>query len=187
MVNHHGTTLERLPMKIFFDCEFTGLHQRTTLISLGLVAEDGQTFYAEFDDYDRGQIDEWLKENVLANLCARRGVTYGMQDGICYLEVKGSTEKIKHYLSSWLERFHLIEIWGDTPAYDWVLFCELFGGGVECLPKNVYRYPFDLCTLLKIEGVDPDMDREELSGVKGIKHNALEDAQITKVCYEKLK
>ena len=31
-------------MKLFFDTEFTGLHQATTLISLGIIAEDGRTF-----------------------------------------------------------------------------------------------------------------------------------------------
>ena len=40
-------------MKVFFDTEFTGLHRNTTLISIGLVSEDGRTFYAEFNDYDR--------------------------------------------------------------------------------------------------------------------------------------
>jgi len=35
--------------RIFFDTEFTGLHKDTTLISIGLIAEDGRTFYAEFN------------------------------------------------------------------------------------------------------------------------------------------
>ena len=42
-------------MKLFLDCEFTGLHKSTTLISLGVVAENGKRFYAEFCDYDREQ------------------------------------------------------------------------------------------------------------------------------------
>lgn len=37
-------------MIIFFDTEFTGLHKDTTLISIGLVSETGEKFYAEFDD-----------------------------------------------------------------------------------------------------------------------------------------
>lgn len=37
-------------MKIFFDTEFTGLHKDTTLISLGMISEDGRRFYAEFND-----------------------------------------------------------------------------------------------------------------------------------------
>jgi len=40
-------------MKIYFDTEFTGLHKNTTLISIGCVAENGKTFYAELTDYDK--------------------------------------------------------------------------------------------------------------------------------------
>lgn len=54
-------------MKLFFDTEFTGLHKNTTLISLGIVSEDGRRFYAEFQDYDRKQCNEWIKENVIKN------------------------------------------------------------------------------------------------------------------------
>lgn len=55
-------------MRLFLDTEFTGLHQHTTLISIGIVSADGRKFYAEFTDYDKNQIDVWLKENVLDNL-----------------------------------------------------------------------------------------------------------------------
>lgn len=34
-------------MLIFFDTEFTDLHWQAKLISIGLVAEDGRTFYAD--------------------------------------------------------------------------------------------------------------------------------------------
>lgn len=33
-------------MKVFFDTEFTGLHKDTTLISIGLVDEYNNHFYA---------------------------------------------------------------------------------------------------------------------------------------------
>ena len=54
--------------KLFFDTEFTGLHQNTTLISIGLISECGKTFYAELTDYDKTQLDDWLNENVISNL-----------------------------------------------------------------------------------------------------------------------
>jgi hypothetical protein len=44
------------------------VHQNTTLISIGLIADTGDTFYAELTDYDPDQIDDWLQENVLNNL-----------------------------------------------------------------------------------------------------------------------
>lgn len=55
-------------MKIFFDTEFTGLHKETTLISIGMIAEDGRELYCELKDYDKTQIDDWLKDNVLTSL-----------------------------------------------------------------------------------------------------------------------
>ena len=57
-----------IAMKLFFDTEFTGLHKDTTLISIGIVSEDGRKFYAEFSDFDIRQCDNWIKENVLRNL-----------------------------------------------------------------------------------------------------------------------
>ena len=38
-------------MKIFFDTEFTGLHKHTTLISIGMIDEDGRIFSGEFIYY----------------------------------------------------------------------------------------------------------------------------------------
>ena len=53
--------------KVFLDTEFTGLHKKTTLISIGLVSGE-KTFYAEFTDYDKNQVGSWLKENVIDKL-----------------------------------------------------------------------------------------------------------------------
>ena len=54
-------------MNLYFDCEFTGLHKDTTLISIGIVAENGKKFYAELLDFDWEQVNDWIKENVLEN------------------------------------------------------------------------------------------------------------------------
>lgn len=55
-------------MNLYFDCEFTGLRKDTTLISIGIVAENGRRFYAELCDYDRGQCDDWILQNVISSL-----------------------------------------------------------------------------------------------------------------------
>ena len=52
-------------MKLFFDTELTGLHKNTTLISIGIISEEGDEFYTELTDYDINQIDDWLKENII--------------------------------------------------------------------------------------------------------------------------
>ena len=51
--------------KVYFDCEFTGLHQNTTLISIGLVSERGNYFYAEFTDYNKDQVNDWIREEEI--------------------------------------------------------------------------------------------------------------------------
>jgi hypothetical protein len=159
-------------MKVFFDTEFTGLHQNTTLISIGLVTENGSTFYAELLDYDKSQVDNWIQENVIAHLTR---------------EYSGETEAIKQKLEVWLSSYDTVEMWSDTLAYDWVLFNQLWGHAFN-IPKNVYYIPFDIATLFKIKGIDPDINREEFAEMTegGPKHNALWDAKVIKACYEKL-
>ena len=170
-------------MKVFFDTEFTGLHKNTTLISIGLITEKGDTFYAELTDYDKSQVDEWIQNNVITNL--------GQQ-----FDIIGSKSFVAKAIKSWLSQWEEVEMWSDCLAYDWVLFNDLFGHAFN-IPKNVYYIPFDICTLFKIKGVDPDINREEfvLKGKIGDgdlrdwqkqKHNALHDAEVIKACYEKL-
>lgn len=186
-------------MNLYFDTEFTGLHKDTTLISIGIISEDGRTFYAELNDYDESQIDDWLQENVIDNLYL--GKIFGPEgfesrnlitneEGTKILSydfiIKDSMEMVATELKRWIEQFDDIKIWSDCLAYDWVLFNHLFGHAFN-LPKNIYYIPFDICTLFEIKGIDPDISREEfVTGVDGIKHNALYDAIVIKKCYEKL-
>jgi hypothetical protein len=172
-------------MKIFFDTEFTGLHQNTTLVSIGMVAENGHEFYAELTDFDLSQVDEWLEKNVIANLTIPEYIT--SSGGDIALDVRGNTEMVRSELIDWLKQFDDVEMWSDCLAYDWVLFCQIFGHAFN-IPPNVYYIPFDICTVMKLKGVDPDISREEFAGLTNgtVKHNALWDAKVIKTCYEKL-
>lgn len=175
-------------MKVFFDTEFTGLHQNTTLISMGMVSEDGQTFYAEFTDYDKSQVDEWIQSNVINKCLMLPHKNYNLtteSEFISPMGFAGGSEFIRKCLTEWLEQFDSVEMWSDCLSYDWVLFNQLFGHAFN-IPKNVYYIPFDICTLMKIKGVDPDINREEYSGATGSKHNALHDAIVIKACYDRL-
>lgn len=187
-------------MKLFFDTEFTGLHQSTSLISIGIVTEAGNKFYGESLDYDESQVDDWLKENVIKNLYLAKTVFSQSDDqdietAIQYtqkgrtVEILGPQKDITDTLVEWLADIGAsqYEIWSDCLSYDWVLFCQLFGGALN-IPKNIYYIPFDICTLFKAKGVDPDINREEFADLKeqSQKHNALWDAIVIKACYEKL-
>lgn len=167
--------------RIYFDTEFTELHQKTTLISLGIISDDDTEFYAEFTDYDQAQVTDWIKDNVIKNLYLEKPFSRIKQQTL----VKGDTAFILTHLMDWLADQGKVEIWSDCLAYDWVLFCELFGGARK-IPKSLYYIPLDLCTLFKAKEIDPDVTREEFAEMTGDKHNALHDARVIKACVNKL-
>ena len=179
-----------MPTQIFYDAEFTGLHQSTTLISIALSADDGREFYAEFSDFNHEQCDDWIKENVLSltqwiNKPDTQPFVEKTDDlSLCF----GDSEFIKEALLVWLSDYDSIEIWADCLAWDWVLFCELFGGALS-LPKQIFYMPFDLVMLFKCKGLDADTPRLEFAKKHGAifkedqLHNALFDARLAKVCY----
>tara|TARA_R110000822_G_scaffold71414_1_gene172232 strand:+ start:19 stop:579 length:561 start_codon:yes stop_codon:yes gene_type:complete len=181
--------------KIFFDTEFTGLHQETTLISFGAISECGKTFYAEFTDFDYSQIDKWLKLNVIDNLILsdehNREVSEHEIINSDELNIKGDEDFIASCLKEWLSQFDKVEMWSDCLSYDWVLFVNLFGNAFD-IPDNVYYIPFDICTMFKIKGIDTDINRENfafgefISEMDTQKHNALWDAKVIMNCHGKL-
>jgi hypothetical protein len=172
--------------KIFFDTEFTGLHQNTTLISIGLISECGKTFYAELTDYDKSQIDDWLQTNVIDKLTLQNEGYVGPYES---MNVRGDKELIQTKLRDWLNQFEKVEMWSDCLSYDWVLFCQIFGHAFN-IPSNVYYIPFDICTVFNLKAIDPDVNREKFGCGEVYsempKHNALWDARVIKMCYEKL-
>ena len=80
-------------------------------------------------------------------------------------------------------------MWSDCLSYDWVLFCQIWEHAFN-IPKNVYYIPFDICTVFKMKAIDPDVSREKFGCGEVYsempKHNALWDARVIKMCYEKL-
>lgn len=182
-------------MKIFFDTEFTGLHKGTTLISIGCIAEDGKTFYAELNDYAESQCDEWIKENVLANLTWK-----GLHDSnIVFLnsfgnvQMLGDKQFVAEKLTEWLSEYESVQFVSDVCHYDMVLLIDLFGTAFD-LPKGVCASCHDINqdiaqSLGSTETEAFDMSRESLISdiyIVGSKHNALYDAKVIKAIYDKI-
>ncbi len=182
-------------MKVFFDTEFTGLRQNTTLISIGCVSEDGSEFYAELTDYDKTAINTWLQENVIDNLdlAPLASEQWGAETHRPPLDTaKGPTDHVKMCLESWLNNFSEVQMVSDCLAYDWVLFCNLWGSALD-VPSNISPAPRDInqdiADFLGInEELAFDISREEFAGVRdaGEKHNSLWDARIIRACYERM-
>ena len=57
-------------MKVFLDTEFIDVveEQKLILISIGLVKETGESYYAVSSEYDEKYLDEWLRNNVISKL-----------------------------------------------------------------------------------------------------------------------
>jgi len=162
--------------RLFFDTEFTGLHQNTTLISLGIVSDNGKSFYAEFTDLDLNQVDDWIKDNVLSKLSyisldTVKDLAEAKENGNNFFviettnvneerrKVAGNTEFVRGHLEKWLSQFGYIEIWSDCYAYDWVLFNQIWGHAFN-IPKNINYIPHDLSTYFTVCGINPDVNRE---------------------------
>ena len=175
-------------MRIFWDTEFTGLHKDTTLISLGMVADNGKEFYAEFTDFDPWQVDDWVQEHVLDNLLFNEVEEPFVRILGAETFVKGDIHHIRTALEDWLNRFDMIELWSDCHHYDVVLLQGIFGGAFS-IPDHIYYIPFDISTAFKVYGIDPDISREAFidSPISGEKHNSLYDARVIQACYEKLR
>lgn len=178
--------------RVFLDTEFTGLVKDTELISLGLYINEDNYFYAEFNDWDKSKSFEWLEKTVISKL------EFQLQDNVlnkignCW-KAKANKQEVASELRNWLSQYEVIELWADVLAYDWVLFCDLFGGAFG-IPENIFYTPFDIATLFRMKGLltpkgkyEGDVSRYEFARVdNALQHHALEDARVESLCYQKL-
>ncbi len=185
-------------MELFFDCEFTGLHKDTTLVSIGIVAENGKKFYAEFSDYDESQCDDWIKENVLKHtiLAGNDTLAARLGEDSNTTAVLGNKADIRYELGEWLKQFDEVQFVSDVCHYDMVLLIDIFGTAFG-LPGNVSAACHDINQdIAKHYGISKreafDKSREdivsELYGqqIEGEKHNALYDAEVIKAIYAEI-
>ena len=140
-------------MNVYFDSEFTGLVPNTTLISLALVTEKDEVFYAEFTDFNERLCTDWIFENVISNLRMDHMNTK-LPNRVSIVEketyVIGESDYIRNILEEWLldqadnSEDGRIQLVGDVCHYDMVLFANLFGGALK-LPSVVNPCAYDIC------------------------------------------
>lgn len=187
-------------MKIFFDTEFTGLHKNTTLISIGLVDENGRNFYAEFTDYNKLQCDDWIQENVINNLMFNNFDIKGEPNTTSIFGdqtlSKGTKKYIKEQLEKWLLPYDKVELVSDVCHYDMVLFIDIFGTAWDlprCINPACHDINQDIARYYELTETEAfDYSREELLQnnaitIEGDKHNSLYDAKVIKAIYEIIK
>lgn len=193
-------------MKIYFDTEFTGLKKDTTLVSIGLITEEGETFYAELTDYDKSYKDEWFVKNVLDHLLLdeeknRRKKKSEIEVYTPYEErkiadktVRGTKNEVSFELYRWLKSFVTVQLVSDVCHYDMVLFIDLFGGAFDLLPSitpachDINQDIAEFCKITEREAFDKNREKFLLENrvqlPKGKKHNSLYDAKVIKLIDE---
>lgn len=146
-------------MKIFLDTEFSKLEPGAKLISIALVDEDENFFYAELNDtYELKDCSDFVKTNVLPYL---KGGNYVMSEYDCKLAI-----------CKWIEERNVrCIICTDAPSWDMPLFLPLLQ---PCVPENInitenmlVRVPFNVAQDIVIK-FDYNI------------HNALDDALVMK-------
>jgi 3' exoribonuclease, RNase T-like len=106
------TTSSPTPLlRIWFDTEFHDDGQRIELISLGLVTNDGRSYYAENVAYDRRRATPWLQVNVLPHL---------------EVNAQRSLAKIADELQQLVGKARP-EFWAYFGEYDWIVLRQVFG------------------------------------------------------------
>ena len=155
--------------KFWFDTEFLEDGHTIEPISIGIVREDGEQYYAEFelasDVLQRIQAHTWLMANVVPHL-----------DG---------DWKPKQQIGREIIEFTRCrdepEFWGYCAAYDWVLLNQIYGPMVEH-PK---AWPF-YCNDISQLALDLGLNRRTFpaqDSSHGAEHNALADARWTRDTY----
>lgn len=187
-------------MKIYFDTEFTGLQKNTTLISIGLISENGDSFYAEFSDYDKSMVNEWIQDNVIDNLLYDKEKSEWKKN-VADVQVYGEKQIVKRALKKWLSKFSMIELCSDVHHYDMVLFVDIFGDAFSlpdsispcCIDINQKIYENELfgCNTLqkafdisRESIVESYIDKIDTIIDESSKHNAFYDATIIKAIDE---
>ena len=150
-------------MRIWFDTEFLENGRSIDPISVGMVREDGATFYAEVPlAHVVANQSDWLRENVRPHLRGAKAAMDRAEMQAAIIEFAGPSP----------------EFWAYYASYDWVLLCPLFGTMMD-LPKGWPMFVRDV-QQWRAELGNPDMPAQDKE------HDALADALWTKAAWERL-
>ena len=174
-----------MTINVFLDTEFTELSKPGSLVSIGLINELGdRTFYAELTDtFSRPACSEFVLRNVLPLLDARPLAEWPGHDNI---HAKMSLAETRQHLQQWFaDQVDPIQIWCDSPHYDWFYFQEIFPAGFPSsliqTPKSVFVGDSLLKELFEKKVV------REYRVRRLIRHHPLQDAMAVRLGWLEIK
>lgn len=156
-------------MFVFIDTEFTSLDADAKLISIGLVAQDGRTFYAESSEFVLSDCSDFVREVVLPLLDA---------------PARHTLDNIGQQAKDWLAQFGGVTMLSDAPDYDWVHVQRIFRD--VGWPENLRKHAGHLAV------GDSDLSRKFLAALARAKvercdHHALDDAMANMQAYHEIR
>jgi hypothetical protein len=149
-------------MRYYLDTEFDETPDRLILLSLALRAQDGRELYLVSSDFSSATCNPWVTKNVLPHLLAVQPTYVGPKD------------KLHEQVESFLANDAGPAFWGYYSAYDWFLFCRLWGGMLN-MPKRFPKVCFDLKQLA--DTLLPGVRYKDACPPPVTAHNALHDAR----------
>jgi len=141
-------------MRVFFDTEFIEDGKTIDLLSIGMVREDGATFYLENNEADLSRGGDWVQHNVIVHLD-------WLNHGATRSEIAATVRQFAGDKP---------EFWAYYADYDWVVLCQLFGTMMD-LPKGWPMICYDLRQWLDMNG------HKDVKQPDGDDHHALSDAK----------
>jgi len=186
--------------RYFYDTEFLENGRTIELISIGIVSEDGEAYYAvnaevgeSVEDDTLGKriaASDWLMKNVVPHL-PLRGECKHYNGGPSNrwmpppLDMSSTTVRPAWVIANEVREFLAeggddIELWANWGAYDHVALMQLWGPMIR-RPKHIPMFTNDIQQAARMVGALDQLPEQE-----GTEHDALADALHVKHCYETL-
>ena len=175
-------------MLYFYDCEFLEDGYTIELVSIGIAAEDGRNYYAVNRNvrWERVARPEfaWVRENVWPHLPVSH-------TGSLSINRNHQDSKDKDVIAKEVQEFLLhestpdgqvprIELWGEYPAYDHVVLCQLWGRMIE-LPSGIPMRTNCLVQLAESMGVsEKQLPQQNPDTQHHAMHDALHNLEVYK-------
>ncbi len=177
--------------RFFYDTEFLEDGNTIDLISIGIITDDGEKYYAVNSsvDWDRVKRHSWLVRNVVPHLpitgqncldtyLAAPENQYPQpsislvslnETSTCVKPKQVIANEVRDFIQQRSLRWQDNKLWAWYGAYDHVVLCQLFGP-MAGLPNGVPRFTRELMQLWEAAG-HPEKPRKPENA-----HNALADA-----------
>lgn len=185
-------------MKIFVNTKFTSLRKENSLISIGLVDENGDYFYGEVIGYSKQYLDDWTQTNIVDKLLYKGNKFFIEEDvdDISYVAISDTKKNVRKKLNAWLDKYDKVEWVLDVGHYSFVNLLDLITPYAINIPSKYGKTYIELNELIaKDNNVDLDQafDVDRYDYIKdsnmllsNCKLNALMNAHLIRVVYYKL-